>query len=65
MLPHEEICLILVVSHGEDEPGERVLRLAEREAAQAGVELGPYLGVRTLGCGPLCHTYLGIRPQEG
>lgn len=61
MLPHEDICLILVVSRGEPEPDQRVIDLAEREAALAECELGPYLGLRRLGDGPLCHVFLGIR----
>jgi hypothetical protein len=61
MLPDDEVCLILVVAHGEDEPDDRVMRLAVAEADRSGVELGQWLGLRHVGDGPTCHVFLGYR----
>lgn len=62
MLPDDDFCYILVVSRGEPEPDDRVMELAEREAAQSGVDLGPYLGLwQPITSGPLYHTFLGLR----
>lgn len=62
MLPDDEICLILVVSHGKTTPDERVMRLATEEADRSGVQLGDWLGLRRVTPdGPTCHLFLGIR----